>query len=502
MMARSVLRICEIFERNRDRVFVVDASSGREFRYGDIELLSLKLAALLKKRGVRKGDTIAVILPNCIEFVLFYFACMQTGAVAVPVNPKLTGSEIEQILLCSDASIVCAKERPEISAFRQMLMIDDHFLAALEHEIPLPRSFSEINDNDIFAISYTSGTTALPKGVVVIYKNIIEHGALFGKTAGIGPDSRFYSILPAAYMGGWYNLMLIPFLAEGSIVLDSAFNPALALRFWEIVRAYAVNALWFVPTILSVLLSIDRGNGGAEYCRKNLKCALVGTAPLSRELKRRFEKKYGITLHENYGLSETLIATTHSPFYSANGVGRPLPGCEILIRADDGSQCATGSEGEIVIRTPFLMAGYYKDPEATAKIRREDGIHTGDIGFMDRDGCLFVTGRKKDLIIRGGINISPFEIEEAIASHPAVAEVAAVGIPDPAAGEEIAAVIRRRAALSENEVRDYCTTRLAPFKIPKYWEFVEDFPRSVTGKVQKVKLREIISAKIKNDNGQ
>jgi len=360
MMARSVLRIRGIFERNRERVFVVDALSGREYRYGDIELLSLKLAALLKKRGVRKSDKIAVVLPNCIEFILFYFACMQTGAIAVPINPKLTEREIGQILLRSDVSIVCAKEK-KISVFGELFMIDDHFLADLEHEAPLSRSFSEINDNDIFAISYTAGTTALPKGVAVVYKNIIEHGTLFGKTVGIGPDSRFYSILPTAYMGGWYNLMFIPFLAEGSIVLDSAFNPASALRFWEIVRAHAVNTFWFVPTIMSVLLSIDRGDGGAEYCRKNLKCALVGTAPLSRELKRRFEEKYGITLYENYGLSETFIATTQSPFYPANGVGRPLPGCEILIHAEDGSQCAAGSEGEIIIQTPFLMAGYYKN---------------------------------------------------------------------------------------------------------------------------------------------
>lgn len=520
----TIKKLTAIFERNKNRVFVIDSINGKEMTYGELEEYSLKLASVLDEYGVKKSDKIAIILPNCLEFVIIYFACMQVGGVAVPINPLLHPQEVEYILSHSDAKILF------ISSSNRM-----HFKSAIE-KVPnmnilsfLPsnenvdeiatknvnfRFFEKVErqalyqdvsfrnnlDEDTIVIIYTSGTTKRPKGVVISYKNVINNGFAFIDMMGLSSDLRFFSVLSMAYLGGLYNLMLIPFLCEGSIVFDRTFGPECAIHFWDRVIKYNVNALWMVPTIMFILLSLDRGDIGANYCKKNIKICIVGTAPLPLALKTRFEKKYSVVLYENYGLSETLFISTNAPDipYKERSVGRLLNGCEAFIVDERGNLCGPNQKGEIVVKTPYLMKSYYRKDEETKQSIKNGRFSTGDVGYIDKDGYLFITDRKKDIIIRGGINISPREIEEVLHEYSGVGEVAVIGIPHEAYGEEIAAAIKLKAdyrlKISEKDIRFYCKKHLASFKIPRYIFFLEEFPRSVTGKIQKNKLRLMLNS--------
>lgn len=498
-----------IFSRNRRRVFLVDAKDGQEFTYGDIERLSLKMAAFLAGNGLEKGSKIAMVLPNCIESIVIYFGCMQNGSVLIPVNPLLHPEEIRHILASSGADALFISEtgiektdstcNDGLKQFVLNINTEKragiNLLEELKKAETASGTFQRITDDDLLAIVYTSGTTSAPKGVMISYKKIIKNGTAFANALGMTADLRFYNMLPMAYLGGLYNLTLIPLFAEGSVVLDEAFGPKLALDFWKRAEAFKVNALWLVPSILSIILSLDRTEGGARYCKKNVKLALVGTAPLHESVKKKFEERYGIELYENYGLSETFFISTNSPGLKDNkGVGKIMPGCTVQIIDESGKVLRTDETGEIIVKTDYLMEGYYGEPAETAEAAGGRGFRTGDIGHIDKDGYLFVTDRKKDIIKRGGINISPKEIEEVINGNMLVNEVSVVGIENELSGEEIIAVVNAKAALTGDEIIALCKKHLASFKIPKRIIFTDKFPRSVTGKIQKNRLREMIAA--------
>ena len=517
---KEINRLRDIFKRNRNKTFIVDALNGKEYTYADIERLSLNYAAYLEEvHGVKKGDKIAISLPNCIEFTLLYFACMQAGAITVPINPKLHEQEIKYILENSEAKVAYTTKTIEKALKEAPSLADDIRITSFtplherrgseKDEFDLlkeanrkrdtaKRPFDKVEDEDTIVIIYTSGTTKRPKGVMIEYKNLIGNGLLFSKTIGAGPHSRFYNILPLAYLGGFYNLTMIPFLSEGSSVLEETFCPKVALGFWERAKRFRVNTLWLVPTIISILLSIDRSNAD-DKLGNDIKLALVGTAPLPAALKKRFEERYGLILYENYALSETFFISTNSPSMQENkGVGKIMPMCTVTITDESGKALKAGETGEIIVKTPYVMKGYYKNEEETKATIREGRLYTGDVGHIDRDRYLFITDRKKDIIIRGGINISPKEIEDVICTNPLVNEVAVIGIPNENSGEEIIAVVKANLELKPKDIRSICLANLAAFKVPERVILTGDFPRSVTGKIQKNKLREmIIQGKLK-----
>ncbi len=514
----EINRIRHIFKRNGNRLFLIDSHTGQEFTYGAIEELSLKFATVLSELNISKGDKIAVIAPNCLEFVILYFACMQIGCIPVPINNKLHFNEIKYILSNSEASILfiassSADLVPLLSGYVKKII---PFTPYSENEKDgagdllkkisaapkyLETSFQKISDTDIIAIVYTSGTTKAPKGVIITYEHIIKNGRRFARILHLNKESRFYNYLSLAYLGGFYNLTLIPFLSEGSIVLDNMFNPKIAVYFWEQIKKYNINTLWLVPSIISIILSLDRANLGIDYCQKgNIRTVLVGTAPLPDSLKKRFEEKYHLVMYENYGLSETFFITTNAPNFSKNmGTGRLMPGCEVLILDENGKNCSAGELGEIVVKSEYATSGYYKNDEETARSIKNRLFYTGDIGYFDGDNYLFIAGRKKDLIIRGGINISPQEIEDAISTFQGVKDSAVIGANDDLKGERIIAfVIIEDNIGNSGDIKDglkkHCCANLANFKVPEEFIFVKEFPRSVTGKVQKNKIKELYMA--------
>ncbi|MFA5074974.1 MAG: class I adenylate-forming enzyme family protein [Candidatus Babeliales bacterium] len=493
----------EIFQKNKNKIFITCSITDKELTYNDLEILALKLANFLSKKGIKKGDKISIILPNCIEYIVIYFACMQLGAIAVPINYKLSIQEIKKILLQinSDFLFISSTFKDSFAEINSLVdqifyfvpscdfknNLDTNFLRdiLLEEKKYSENSFSDIKDLDTLAIVFTSGTTSMPKGIVISYKNIISNALAFIKEVELTPDLKFFNILDLAYLGGFYNLTLIPLLAQGSIVLSKTFDPQVAIYFWAQIIKYKINSLWLVPSIISILLQIDRSDGACNYSKKNIKKVLVGTAPLAKKLQEAFEQKYLVKLYENYGLSETFFISTNS--YKQNeclGVGRIISGCEVFIFDENKNILEFNQVGEIAVKSVYKNK-YFGNENLESEL-----FFTGDIGYLDSNGHLFITDRKKDLIIRGGINISPKEIEDIILNYPNIKEVAVIGLPDDYMGEKIVVVINSDGNISEFDIKRYCKNFLAAFKIPTDIVFMKNLPKSVTGKIQKNFLKE------------
>jgi acyl-CoA synthetase (AMP-forming)/AMP-acid ligase II len=525
--------IAEVVERRRDHVFLVDALTGSEITYGEFHRKSCALAVELRRRGVRKGDRIAVMLPNGCELAILYFACIYLGAVIVPTNPSLSRSDVQFILeSCKPALVVASStsadaikslhanvltlitaqevhkdaQRPNQieDQVKDQIRIDG--LAGANEFVPLETASPE----DLIVIMYTSGTSAKPKGLAHRLGHMFRNALAFASAQHIDQESRFYLTLSMAYMGGFYNLLVLPFLCGASVVVDHVFDARSSLHFWDKATNNRVNTLWLAPTVLSILLRMDRGRTGEEFCRSSVRHAFVGFAPLPLKVKNEFEARYGVRLIENYGLSETLFVTARSrtDFGAGGYVGESLPGVELRIANDSDSDndndhekaVPPGVDGEVQILTPDLMAGYLNADGALSKMDAASWFPTGDVGHLDEHGSLFITGRKKDLIIRGGVNISPAAIEESLMHIPGVAEVAVVSIHHELYGEDVVAVLKLDAGVELETILDsvvaYAKHNLAQHQQPARYISIDELPRTANGKVQKARIRELVAQKL------
>jgi long-chain acyl-CoA synthetase len=508
--------IMDVVRRQEAQAFLVDAGTGSEISYGNFHRQACALAAELHRRGLRKGDRVAVIFPNCCELAVLYFACIYLGAVIVPVNPTLSRSELQFILAnckpglvvaspsCADSIrgihssvliVRSAQELPKYGTESDQIRIDA--LSATADFVPLETA----DPDDLAVLMYTSGTSAKPKGLAHKLGRMLRNASAFAGAQRIDQDSRFYLTLSMAYMGGLYNLLLLPFLCGASVVVDHVFDARSSLHFWDKAKHHNVNALWLAPTVLSILLRMDRGRTGAEFCRNSVRHAFVGFAPLPLKVKEEFESRYGVALIENYGLSETLFVTARSrtaiggPGY----VGEALPGIRLRVVNERQEPVAPGVDGEVEVLTPDLMAGYLDAEGRLSKTDAADWFPTGDVGYLDH-GSLIITGRKKDLIIRGGVNISPAAIEEALMQVPGVADVAVVSIPHDLYGEDIVAVLKLEPGINLESILDsvvsFAKRNLAQHQQPARYVAIDEFPRTTNGKVQKARIRELVAEKL------
>jgi acyl-coenzyme A synthetase/AMP-(fatty) acid ligase len=509
--------IVDVVTRRNRQVFLVDAITNRETTYGEFHRQACALAAELRRRGLRKGDRVAVMIPNCCELAVLYFACIYLGAVIVPINPALSKGDVQFIVescgpafivasvSCADAvkglhanvlRLVRAPDPIQDSNTSDQLRID--VLAETKEFVPLEAADSE----DLVVIMYTSGTSARPKGLAHKLGRMFRNAAAFASAQRIDQESRFYLTLSMAYMGGLYNLLVLPFLCGASVVVDHVFDARSSLHFWEKAKNNQVNALWLAPTVLSILLRMDRGRSGEEFCRSSVRHTFVGFAPLALKVKNEFEARYGVRLVENYGLSETLFVTARSqgPLSGPGYVGEALPGVGLRVVNDGGEPVETGFDGEVQILTPDLMAGYLDADGHLSKMDAADWFPTGDVGRLDERGALFITGRKKDIIIRGGVNISPAAIEEALMQVEGIADAAVVSIPHELYGEDIVAVLKLAAGAELESMLELIVTHakcnLAQHQQPARYIAIDEFPRTSNGKVQKARIRELVAEKL------
>lgn len=518
--------ILDVVQRRADKIFLVDANSGHEISFGGFHRMAAAVAAELSRRGVRKGDRVAIMLPNSCELAVLYFGCIYLGAVIVPINPSSSRADVQLVLgnckakifITSQASanslagphqndvhgnnvredtveLITTPAAVESPASRSQIRISD--LPQDASFIPLAGARAE----DLIAIMYTSGTSAKPKGLAHRIGSMFRNAKAFAAVQNIDHDTRFYLTLSMSYMGGFYNLLLLPFLCGASVVVDRVFDARSSLHFWEKAKAHNVNALWLAPTVMSILLRMDRGRTGELFCRASVRHAFVGFAPLPLKVKGEFGARYGLSLIENYGLSETLFVTARSNATESQGyVGEPLPGVNIRAAGAPGVESAAGIDGEIQILTPDLMAGYLDEHGELLPVDPAEWFSTGDVGRIDAHGSLLITGRKKDLIIRGGVNISPAAIEESLMQVDGVEDVAVVSIPHELYGEDVAAVIKLRTGYDFESVLDslisHARATLAQHQQPARYVTIDDFPRTANGKIQKSRIRELVAEKL------
>jgi len=517
-------QVLERVAKDADRTFLIDSIAERTFSYAQVDGIARELALALRARGVGHGDRVAILLENSAEFAILYFACLYLGAVAVPINTQLHREEIDLILDLAGARLIAHSERSfdlfdavemEKSGALLFLVADVASRRAAEREVsgwsagdrsqaedPDWQPLRGVEPSDLFSITFTSGTTSAPKGVAHRIGSLLGNASWIYETLGLGASDRMLHVFNMAYMAGFLNTLLCPFMAGGSVVLARAFDARSMLRFWEPAITHAANTLWLAPTMLTALLRFDRNPAGAEYSRENVKTVCVGTAPLSGSTKREFEERYGVTVLESYGLSELLLLTSNSnrnPI-AEGSVGRPLGEVEIKVAVDDGSELSSGGDGEILVRTPQALSGYIDaESRETVAVDPDDWFPTGDIGHLSEVGDLFITGRKKDLIIRGGMNISPRRIEDVLLEHPAVSDVAVVGVDHEFYGEEVVAALRLANGVALDDVRSalesLCKSHLSAVSMPNRFVAVSEFPMSVTGKVQKSKLAKLLSGR-------
>jgi long-chain acyl-CoA synthetase len=515
-----VQEIQAVFDKHENRVFLIDTLADRQFTYREFYRLACSAAALLYEHGIRRQDRVVLLLNNSAEFAALYFGCLFLGAAAVPVNPVLHPNEVAFIVRHSGAKLIIFSPATD-RLFNQAASSGPHLLLLPLHEcdaskgmegevlfnapgdmrMPPNTPLAGVHEDDLFSITFTSGTTSQPKGVAHRIKSLLKNAAAFDSLMGFHSANRFLHVMSMSYMAGFLNTLLCPFMSGASIVLCRVFDAQTALKFWHPVIDHRVDTFWLAPTMLAVLLKVDRNADAPDYCRKYVKTICIGTAPLPLKIKRAFEQRYGVELLESYGLSELLLVSGNANRYprSSGSVGRPLPDVEVSTVDENGRLIEGTKGGEILIRTPYLMTGYlnYETGEPDI-VSRDDWFPTGDIGYVGSNGDLFVSGRRKDLIIRGGLNISPRAVEEALENHEAVDKAAVIGLPDDIYGEEVLAVLKLNSGYALTNIQEslvvFCRKTLSPISVPSRFMELSEFPISSTGKIQKAKLREIAAA--------
>ena len=492
--------------------FLFDLDTDRVFTYKQFDKLVNHATSLLISLGIRKGDRVSLLLTNRAAYLIFYFACFKMGSWAVPVNALLKTNEIGFIIVNSEAAAAVTQPdlysglvecRGRISSLRHVVLVsggnnsvqisDPVARYALPEDEDLRNEFdllpTEIAPEDEAVIIYTSGTTGSPKGVVLTHGNLLSNAQQIAQWLRLGTDDRALMIMPLFHVNALMTTCLAALWAGGSVALAPRFS---ASQHWEIVRRYSVTYFGSVATMLSIL-NHTHPNGLSEEARSpGLRFALCGSAPVPVEVMKQFEALFNCPVIEGYGLSESTCRSTFNPpdeRRRPGSVGLPI-GNEMKIFDEDDREMGDGAIGEIVLKGPNIMKGYYRNDEATAQAFRSGWFHTGDLGYRDKDGFFYVVDRKSDMIIRGGENIYPREIDEVLYRHPKVKDAATIGVADPLYGEEVKSfvVLHSSSDATEDEIIEFCRQRLADFKCPKTIEFLDDIPKGPTGKLLKREL--------------
>jgi long-chain acyl-CoA synthetase len=489
-----------------DKTFLFSEPDGRAFTYAEFDAAVNRTARMLSARGVSKGDVVSLLLPNSAEYIIAYFACFKLGALAGPVNSLLKTEELLYVVGNSEAKLMLYSSefapqadecRKALATLKDVLLFDD-VTAATEGYGKADGSLSEVAlaRDDEAIIIYTSGTTGKPKGCLLTHGNLLANARQIVEWLGFTAEDRLLTIMPLFHMNAVTVTTMSALYAGGSTVVSPRFS---ASKFWEIVAAYEVTSFGSVATMLSMLLAKYPEGVPAGLNVERLRFAMCGSAPVPAEVMRRFEATFACLVIEGYGLSESTCRSTFNPPDTRRRPGSCglAIGNEMKVFDEEDREAANGELGEIVLRGENIFKGYFKNPEATARAFRGGWFHTGDVGYRDAEGFFHIVDRKSDMIIRGGENIYPREIDELLYKHEWVEAAAAVGVPDELYGEEVAAfiVLKKGRAVSADEIIAYCREHLADYKCPKTVYFLEAMPKGPTGKVLKRELAKALKAR-------
>jgi long-chain acyl-CoA synthetase len=463
----------------------------QELNYAFLNEGASRIAGLLKAKGIEPGDRVAIMLPNVPYFPVVYYGILRAGGVVVPMNVLLKGREVDFYVsdsgakvvfvwhgfadACVDASADVVKVTP--GEFEQLVIAADS----------APENVDRAGD-DTAVILYTSGTTGTPKGAELSHENLRTNCEVTARTlALLTPEDVVLGALPLFHSFGQTCGMNTAISGGACLSMIPRFDPVKAL---EIIQRDRVTVFQGVPTMYHAILNVpDREN----YDVSSLRLCVSGGSAMPVEVMRGFEKAFECKVLEGYGLSETSpVASFNHPDRERKpgSIGTPIQGVEMRVVDDDGGEVAQGGVGEIAIRGHNVMKGYWNRPDATAEVLDGDGwFRTGDMATVDEDGYFFIVDRKKDMIIRGGYNVYPREIEEVLYEHPAVSEAAVVGVPDDAMGEEVGAAVVLKGEAGPEDIRAFVKDRVAAYKYPRVIWFLDELPKGPTGKILKREIK-------------
>lgn len=486
--------------RPRQTCFIAP-ETGCTLNFGDLLERSRSLANYFRRRGLQPGAHIAWLLPNGLQVYRLFVGSMAAGYVATPLSLLAQAEQLAYVLEHSDCQLIFVGP-DHAERLRQALKhvarpiavvevdpdregIDDE-MPVSDWSVPAPLSDSPA------LLMYTSGTTGRPKGVLLTHGNVTAGAGFVSGAHRLAPDDRVLAVLPMYHINAQIVTVLAPLTHGGSLVMPRRFGVG---SFWNLADQFRCTWINVVPTMIAYLLEAPLPQGldlsRIRFCRS-------ASAPLPPEHHRAFEERFGIGVIETMGLTETAAPVFTNPFVSeerkVGSPGLPFGNEARTVDLETGQPLPDGVPGEIQIRGPNVMAGYYKGAEETEKAFAGNGwLRTGDLGYRDADGFYFITGRLKELIIKGGENIAPREIDEVLLHHPAVLEAAVVGVPDSYYGQNILAgvILRPGVVCSEAELRQYCAEKLGPFKTPRVFRFLAELPKGPSGKIQRLKLLEV-----------
>ena len=479
--------------------FLIAPETRTTITYGELARNARGVAALLQDEGLVQGDVVSFMLGNGAAAATIFLGAMYGGFVVSPVNLLVQDAHLDHVLAHAAPKVVFAAAdlAPRVAAAvariggrSRVLVVDPDTSAFGRDDVakaPLDAAAPAM-------LMYTSGTTGLPKGVLLSHANMIHAGRAVARAQALGPADRVLSSLPLYHINGQCIATVSPLASGGSIVMPHRFSVS---QWWRLVETYRPTWLNLVPTIVAYLLNGPPLTAAQAEACKAVRFARSASAPLPPDQHRAFDARFGIGILEALGLTECASVAFANPLDAGRrkvgSCGVPL-GVEARVVAANGAVLSDDARGEIEIRGDNVMAGYHRAPEETAKSFHDGWLRTGDLGYRDADGFYFVTGRSKELIIKGGENIAPREIDETLLRHPAVLEGAAVGVSDRHYGQEILAcvVLKPGAILDEIELRAHCERELGRYKTPKYVRFVRELPKGPSGKVQRLRLAETL----------
>lgn len=531
--------LCQMLERSANRfgdntaLIFLDKS----ITYNELRQKVLCMAAALQDIGVKKGDRVAIMLPNSPELVVAYFAVLTNRAEVVLCNPLFTVRELKIQLEDSKTKILVTLDLfwPKARELKEQKILDEVILTTLGPYLsglkkiiyPVLRRFkgkinfshgqeayffdklledfsnkalpslkSENRLNDVAAIQYTAGTTGVPQGVMLTHYNLLINTEQVGRwfpEFEIGKE-RILALLPFFHIFGLTVCLNISVMGSGTLILVPKFSGRKVDALLEVIKKHKPTLFPAVPTIYAAINSFK---GIEEYDLSSIKFCISGGAPLPGPVQERFQELTGAVLVEGYGLSEASPVTHCNPLNKEKNkigsIGLPLPETKArIVDPETGKDLPTGEIGELVIKGPQVMRGYWQNEKETAKALRDGWLYTGDFAKKDEDGYFYIVDRKKDLIIVGGYNVYPREVEEILYTNPKVLEAAVIGVHDDYKGEVVKAIVvlRPEVKAAAEEIREYCRKSLTKYKIPKHIEFRDELPKSIIGKVLKKELKE------------
>jgi long-chain acyl-CoA synthetase len=458
--------------------------------YAELDERSARAASLLQAEGIAAGDRVALMLPNVPEFVVLYYGILRAGAIVVPLNPLLKARETDYHLRDSGAKLLlewhAAPGEGALGAARaqvpQIAVEPGTFAALIAGREPLPQ-VTPAADDDTAALLYTSGTTGRPKGAALTHAGLRANADVVAtRVQQLTPDDAIVGCLPLFHIFGQTVTMNAAIRSGASLILIQRFEAGAVL---DAITRHGATVFDGVPTMYVSLLQHE---GAADL--STLRLCVSGGSSLPVDVLHGFERRFGCVVLEGYGLSEASPVVSFNPLgrpRKPGSIGTPIAGVEVRLLDDDGRVAAPGQVGEIAVRGPGLMRGYWNRPQETDAAIPDGWLRTGDLARQDEDGYLFIVDRKKDLIIRGGYNVYPREVEEVLHEHPAVALCAVIGVPDQRLGEEVAAavVLRPRMHATAEELRDFTRQRLAAYKYPRHLWLTDALPIGPSGKILK-----------------